>query len=521
LRYLFFVFIMKKIITFLLLIIVNSAFSQPNKDKKRDNIWLFGYKDLPSDTNYGNTVVNFNTNPPTVQSIGQQRNLDMQTAYISDTAGQLIFYTNGQEVYNKNHQRMPNGIINAGEAWNLNFSNNETSGLGIYQGALALPLPNSNHLYKLFYTQVNRVGGGNLQLNKLLTATIDMTANNGLGSVINKDIPIWQNDTLNLSLLTSCRHANGRDWWILSHRFGLDTTYRFLLDPTGVHLKGKQHLQVHAPYDSSVASWHCNFSPDGSKYAIHNGLNVGVYLYDFDRCTGELSNKKVLWRPMKRGGVVFSPNSRYLYALDDQFVVQYDTDAPNIVNTLDTVGRRDTTVVSFGGYEVYFFLPQLAPDGKIYFNCAGSGTWLHTIENPDMGGDACDVHIGTVALPHWTFRTMPNFPNFRLGALRGSVCDTLGIEEGVTVGTSPPPEGGEHIRIFPNPANGILNVDIGEKDLSLYQYKLYDVLGRAVQSGVLENQISLKKLNNGIYFFHIVDKNGSAYRAVRVVVQHE
>jgi Secretion system C-terminal sorting domain len=516
-----FIFIvMKKILSLFFIGLSIVSLAQPNRDYKRDRVWLFGYTDISNEAQYGNTMVDFNTAIPTVTSLGAQRNLDMQTAYISDTLGHLLFYTNGQEVYNKNNQRMPNGIINAGDVWNLYVYNGQSAGLGITQGALALPVPNSNHLYKLFYTQANRLGNS-FWLNKLLTATIDMSGNNGLGSVINKDIPIWQNDTLNLSLLTSCRHANGRDWWILSHRFGLDTTYRFLLDPTGVHLKGKQHLQVHAPYDSSVASWHCNFSPDGSKYAIHNGLNVGVYLYDFDRCTGELSNKKVLWRPMKRGGVVFSPNSRYLYALDDQFVVQHDTYAANIVSTIDTVGRRDTTVVSFGNYEVYFFLPQLAPDGKIYFNCAGSGTWLHTIENPDMGGDVCDVHIGTVALPHWTFRTMPNFPNFRLGALRGSVCDTLGIEEGVdTLASSPNPYQVGGIRVFPNPASDILNIEIPSYSVPLY-YKLYDVLGREMQNGVLQNQLSLKNLQNGIYFFHILDKNGSAYRTVRVVVQHE
>jgi hypothetical protein len=72
------------------------------------------------------------------------------------------------------------------------------------------------------------------------------------------------------------------------------------------YLKGKQHLQAHAPVDSCGESWYACFSPDGSKYAIYNALNIGVYLYDFDRCTGELSNKQVLWRPLYRGGGILS-----------------------------------------------------------------------------------------------------------------------------------------------------------------------------------------------------------------------
>jgi Secretion system C-terminal sorting domain len=496
-------------------------FAQPNRDYKRDRVWLFGYTDAPNDNQFGNTVINFNQTPATVVSLGQKMDFNTDHASICDTLGGLSFYTNGQQVFNKQHQVMDNGNINLGDAWNLNFQNGRTLGFGYVQGAVALPFPKSKDLYKLFYTRYSYDGQVFLP-KELLMATIDMSKNNGLGKVITKDVPIWQNDTLDASLLTTCRHANGRDWWLLMHRYGLDTTYRFLLDPTGVHLKGKQHLQVHAPRDSSGYSFYASFSPDGSKYALYNALNIGVYLYDFDRCTGELTNKKVLWKPIQRGGVVFSPNSRYLYTLDGGFVVQYDTDAPNIVNTLDTVGVRDITLLSMGLLSVYFFLPQLAPDGKIYFNCAGGGTYLHTINNPDIGGDACDVQLGTITLPHWTFRTMPNFPNFRLGALRGSACDTLGIEEGVTVGASPDPSrGGEQVRIFPNPASDILNIEIPSYSVPLY-YKLYDVLGREMQNGVLQNQISLKNLQNGIYFFHILDKNGSgAYRTVRVVVQHE
>ena len=444
----------------------------------------------------------------------------MQSAIISDTLGNLLFYTNGQEIYNKNHQRMPNGIINAGDVWNLNFQNGQTLGIGLCQSALALPMPNYPNLYKLFYVQVNRIG--NIYItNRVLTATVNMNTNNGLGSVINKDIPIWQNDTIDASLLTACRHANGRDWWIISHRFGLDTTYRFLLDPSGVHLKGKQHLQAHLPQDSSGYSTHACFSPDGSKYAIYNVAYMGVYLYDFDRCTGELSNKKVLWRPLRLGGLAFSPNSRYLYALDDVVVVQHDTDAPNINATLDTVGVRDTTVLSGGFYDVYFFLPQLAPDGKIYFNCAGSGTWLHTIENPDMGDDACDVNIGAVALPHWTFRTMPNFPNFRLGALRGSTCDTLGIEEGVTVGVGESPPKREEIKVFPNPASGILNVECA--DFQKKQLILTDVLGRVQKIVSLQSEqsnINTQNLPNGIYYLTLYDENNLIY-ATKLVVLHE
>jgi hypothetical protein len=510
---------MKAIIIIFLFAVSNALLAQPNRDYKRDRVWLFGYTVSQANPDFGNTIVDFNQNPPSVTSIGQQMNLDMQNAIMSDTLGQLIFYTNGQEVYNKNHQRMLNGIINLNDVWNLYFQNGQTQGLGLCQSALALPMPNYTNLYKLFYVQVNRLE--NIYIaNKLLTATIDMNTNNHIGSVITKDVPIWQNDTLNGSTQTACRHANGRDWWILIHRYGLDTTYRFLLDPTGVHLKGKQHLQAHAPVDSCGESWYACFSPDGSKYAIYNALNIGVYLYNFDRCTGELSNRKILKSGQYNGGVAFSPNSRYLYYTDNYVVIQYDTDAPNINATRDTVGVRDTTVLSMGFYENYYGFPQLAPDGKIYMNMIGGSTYLHSINQPDIGGDACDTRMGTILLPHWTFRTMPNFPNFRLGALRGSPCDTLGIEEGVTVGVASPPPKEDFLRVYPNPAGSVLYIAAENIKGNVY---LCNALGQQVKTAPIFNtlQINMYDLANGIYFLSVFDASGRRLGAQRVVVQHE
>lgn len=51
--------------------------------------------------------------------------------------------------------------------------------------------------------------------------------------------------------------------------------------------------------------------------------------------------------------------------------------------------------------------------------------YLHVINNPDLPGDNCDVCQHCVALPSWNSFSMPNFPNYRLGYLEGSPCDTL------------------------------------------------------------------------------------------------
>ena len=75
-----------------------------------------------------------------------------------------------------------------------------------------------------------------------------------------------------------------------------------------------------------------------------------------------------------------------------------------------------------------FFLAQLAPDGKIYINANNGIHQLTVIHYPDKGGDACMVEQHGLALPTLNAFSMPNFPNYRLGPLDGSPCDTLGLD---------------------------------------------------------------------------------------------
>ena len=77
-----------------------------NPDIKRTNHWYFGV----------NAGLDFSSGTPTVTTNGQLIS-DASCASISDTAGHLLFYTDGRNVWNKNHLLMPNGT-------NLNGNNN-------------------------------------------------------------------------------------------------------------------------------------------------------------------------------------------------------------------------------------------------------------------------------------------------------------------------------------------------------------------------------------------------------------
>lgn len=65
-------------------------------------------------------------------------------------------------------------------------------------------------------------------ISRLLYSTVNMTANNGKGMVVDKNIPIIE-DYLADGEITAVRHANGQDWWIVIGKFDSNEYYRLLV----------------------------------------------------------------------------------------------------------------------------------------------------------------------------------------------------------------------------------------------------------------------------------------------------
>ncbi len=253
-----------------------------------------------------------------------------------------------------------------------------------------------------------------------------MANDDGFGEVIEVN-QIFLKDTLCYGKLTATKHANGRDWWLLIPKWNSAVYFTFLLTPNGLVSYGTQKIGS-APLTNAGQSV---FSPDGTKYVRYNvpGSQVGGYLdiFDFDRCTGLLSNPRNLHLTTQVGmpGAAISPNSRYLYVANGLWLHQYDLEATNLAASKVLIGTYD-------GYQspspTPFFMLQLAPNGKIYMNSASSVDVLHVIHSPDLPGSACRLEQHGVQLPTRNDWSMPNFPNYRLGPLDGSPCDTLGLD---------------------------------------------------------------------------------------------
>ncbi len=389
-----------------------------------DNTWFLGYGFSEYNIILGLTKLTFDDG---ILKIDTAKNVgfdfDHNNSAFSDDEGRFIAAFDGEEVMNKRYEFMENGrgmnveIIK--DYYYLSWGN-------ISQGSVMLPWPEHpdsvlilylSHL--LFIKSNGDVDGASLGLNM---AIINKRKNNGLGAVITRDVSIIE-DTVSYGHLIPVKHANGRDWWVMVSRIKSNEFYTVLIDPRGPRVVERQAVN----YSIINGVGQARFSQDGSKFIFHNGVDfsasgVSINFFDFDRCTGLLSNHQQYFMKGNFGGVSFSPNGRYAYQNVLDTAWRYDLQASDIWASRELIAVYDKFK---GPFSTYFYLMQLAPDGKIYSSAPNGVNYLHVIHQPDE--EDCQYHQHGIKLPKYTGFSVPNFPNYRLGPLDGSPCDTLGL----------------------------------------------------------------------------------------------
>lgn len=386
-------------------------------------------------------------------------------ANITGAEGSLLFSTNGAYVANATGDTMLNGN-GLNPSW---YTSQYPGGLHLSQACLILPKPEASGIYYLLHGTIDNPPGPNA--NFLYLSTIDMALDGGLGGVVSKN-QVLIADALNTGRITAVRHANGRDWWAFCHKVNSNTFYRLLVTPQGVSLDGMQSIGITRPPDNGQAT----FSPDGSKFAYYCGFTEDLEVFGFDRCTGLFSNPVhiTINDANSMGGVAFSPNSRYLYVSSLEDMYQYDTEAPNIAASMVHIAEWDGFYSPSPPFATLFDIAQLAPDGKIYIGTGNSTFHLHVIHNPDEPGFACNMEQHGIELQRLYQNSLPNHPNYHLGPVVGSVCDSLDLGTGVA--TQQVLLG---VQAYPNPSNGQFNLSYPvQPEAGLLE--VLDIQGRVV-----------------------------------------
>ena len=431
---------------------------------------------------------------------------------MSDSAGKLQFYSNNCFIANAEHQEMDNGNDLGPGVIQKYYC--PTGGNPMNQSAIVLPDPSRQDRYLYFHLDlqqynIGQPGGSQSAPLHLLLSTVDMQENNGLGKLVDKNVTVVS-DTLSWSALAAVRHANGRDWWLICAEYLTNCYYKILVDTGGVHLQDKQCIgQEWGRYAISGGT---KFTENGSKF-VRSHADYGLNIFDFDRCSDQLSNAiHVSLAPdtNRISGLALSGNSRFAYVTFLKKIFQFDLEAPDIAASKTLVATYDG--FQSGGNSTDFYFSQLAPDGKIYICTYGPTYHLHTINQPDSAGLACQVLQHHVLLPYSHYAAVPYYPNYRLGA-SSEPCDSLPVSV-----THPPAEAA--LRVYPNPASGGFFVQLPAGQSG--QLSLIDGLGKVwtdirVDPNETPQRISLAAMPPGLYCCLLRLASGEK-KSVKIVV---
>lgn len=491
---------MKIIISLLLLMLLTSVNCIA---QNRGNIWCFG----------DSALIDFSIGVP-VPGISS---LDTRGSCvsISDTNSNLLFYGNTRAatagtttglIWNKNHQLMLEGDSIAGDGW--------------YHEQVIIPDPGDDSLYYVFSIGVAISFG-------LKYSIVDMRGDNGLGEVTQKNIPLLNNLRM-VDCLTAIKHGNGRDWWVVARPSPVQQPtynniwYTFLITPSEI---------ISMPFQNSGELNGTNLgnigvSPDGTKICFTN-LGGLIEIFNFDRCTGLITNPVIVEPQLSIGpypyywSSEFSPSGRYLYVTSSTvngILWQFDTWAPNIPASKTLIWQMTFPPATIGSV-------KRGPDNKIYLTCAwqdSTGIFnfpypptayytenmnLSVINSPDSAGLACDFQPWSFYLGgKRTYWGLPNNPDYDLGPLAGSPCDTLvGISEPQPTITTP------QLNIFYHPQwqTAFINADklSGTKGIM----EIFDVEGKLehreevqIVNGNFTRNFNMTGMAEGMYFVNLI-----------------
>ncbi len=330
--------------------------------------------------------LDFNSGSPEFLLDGQIRTVEGCETF-SDKDGNLLFYTEGNNVWNRFHEIMPNGTQLGGS-----FSTT--------QSALVVPNPSNQNIYYIFTPddvlayKLEKPSGFNYSI-------VDMSRDGGRGDLVVKNSVLLAQGS---EKVTAIRNPDGNFFWVITHF--RDSFYAYRVDAGGVS---------ETPVVSQVGPLIDDFenfrgsikaSPSGGKIAIAHTIlkpvyEGSLYLFDFNVNTGRVNNPVELNDERVYYGVEFSSNSTKLYAsglliegpedLGNLDIVQFDLNTADISNSIYTV---DTFPDGYGN-EISGSL-QLAIDKKIYHAVPNSK--LSVIRTPNLNGVNCDFRLFEVDL---------------------------------------------------------------------------------------------------------------------------
>lgn len=483
-----------------------------NSQENHDNTWILNNDDLKEFIHF-----NWKNDTPKISLLKSNAIISVgaNTSVISDRKGNFKYLSNGCLIAGKDLYPLPNGKgINPGYVHDVYCGDDGALSYPTANNTVFLPNPNDTSKYYLIHTA--RVGfddtisGVAYPFYKMYYSEIDATKGTK-GAVSKKNMPLGPEEFISEMGPVACRHANGKDWWVVIAGWH-NSFHRIFIDSTGVKYIGKQKFSEQIYRNERDWAGQAIFSPDGKKYVRSDPFN-GTVLYDFDRCTGLLSNPFHIDTILAAScsGIAISPNNQFLYITNTTVLHQFDLLASDILASKTQIATLDINFMSQGTY-CTFYKCLLAPDNKIYIASTNSMDYLNVIHNPNKKGEDCDFRQHDLKLPKRNYVGLPNMPNYRLAAMNVSCPPVIATDEKF-----------EHsnILVFPNPAINQITIQNNAYSYTPCLFTLFDLQGRQVFTKTLQQEkenIALD-LPHGIYFWHVYDENRQIGQGKLIIIE--
>ncbi|MCG8389792.1 MAG: T9SS type A sorting domain-containing protein [Cytophagales bacterium] len=444
--------------------------------------------------------LDFNPGEPVVFS--GQANTQFSTVSISDkNSGELLFYSDGLTIWNRDHEVMLNGNDINGSAPRF------------FQHCIAVPLPSDPSRYYLFTLAAST---GEQLYHRLFYSVIDMSLDDGRGGVVEPLKNVNADMTLLAAKIMAIPHANDKDYWLVTHSVTGNDFYVSLVNDNGILPPDTIRLGSFyetRPVDVETTGY-IKASPNGKKIAVSHlfsrdaGVNTGdpiedgwpFELFDFDPAIGEITSPVYLGHFIRQAGISFSPGNSKLYLLgidNEDFFHQFDLNSEDILASKTGLFEQNPrirgTVIG-----VISEAMEIAINGKVYL---GGGSYpfpennaLGVIHNPNAKGVDCDFQ-------RVTFPLGP-FQRFSFG-LPNSIQSTF---DNITSNRNPnvPCNDNTLYVLYPNPASDVMTLEVPERCFGPYKLSIYSSLGQRICRHAVDRQvfgpIDVKNFKSGLYF---------------------
>jgi gliding motility-associated-like protein len=317
---------------------------------------------------------------------------------ISDEGGNLLFYTDGQKVYNASNVQINFGPLLLGSP---------------VASSVIVPRPSSPNLYYIFTTGeiTNTTFGFNYSM-------VDMSQGGGVGAVVQHNRRLLAKSSQSVSAV---ENIDGSGYWVVARGLDNDNAfYAYKVTSSGVDTNAviSPNLGSVVSSDGTLAQGvgFMKFSPDGQRLAYSSFGGKYVEMFDFNPETGKVSGPPIRVNPplhvvspfIGPYSIEFSPDGNKLYVT----VISFTNQANNRLYQYDIAAAMFETLLNVSPMAQNPAGLQLARDGKIYVSRVGS-TQVGVIGSPNRAGVSCNYEEDWIDVPGITGALKRNgFPLF-------------------------------------------------------------------------------------------------------------